>query len=130
MHCAADALSLRHVRVLHGRAEDLAKNPAHREKYGLVVSRAVARLNILAELCLPFVKAGGIFAAYKGPESAQEITEAQHALHLLGGQVHSIQNYRLPQQMGERSLIIIEKINKTPEQYPRKAGIPSKKPLI
>lgn len=123
------ALGLENIKALHARAEDAGRDKACREQYGLAVSRAVARLNVLAELCLPFVKPGGSFIAYKGPDGEQEADEANGAITRLGGLLREVYHYSLPEGMGERTLIIIEKVRPTPVIYPRKAGIPEKKPL-
>lgn len=101
----------------------------YRRQFPLVVSRAVARLKVLCELCLPFVTLGGYFVAYKGPEGNVELVEAQNALRELGGRVETIWPYTLPHGMGQRNLIIIKKERPTPEKYPRRAGIPERKPL-
>jgi 16S rRNA (guanine527-N7)-methyltransferase len=108
--------------VLHGRAEDLARLQQYREAFPLVVSRAVAPMNTLAELCLPFV-------AYKGPEGKKEAEKARQALAVLGCKNYHIFAYRLPEKMGERMLLLLKKEEATPEKYPRKAGLPAKKPL-
>lgn len=123
-----DKLQLQ-VNCLHGRAEDYGKDGAYREMYQLVVSRAVAKLNVLLELCLPFVAVGGHFVAYKGPEGESELAAAKDALRELGGSPVQVWHYELPQQLGQRSLIIIRKDQVTPAKYPRKAGVPAKRPL-
>jgi 16S rRNA (guanine527-N7)-methyltransferase len=122
-------LSLEQVSFLHGRAEDLGQESKLREKYPLVVSRAVAKMPVLLELALPFVALGGYFIAYKGPEGATELQEAENALQELGGSLHKLWHYDLPQQFGKRSLIVIKKEHVTPEKYPRRAGVPAKRPL-
>ncbi|NLM51652.1 MAG: 16S rRNA (guanine(527)-N(7))-methyltransferase RsmG [Firmicutes bacterium] len=122
-------LALKDVNVIHARAEDLAKEVNIREQFPLVVSRAVARLNVLLELCLPFVQVGGCFVAYKGPESEQEVEEAKLALQELGGEIAETWSYQLPGGMGERALIFVKKVKPTPAKYPRRAGIPAKRPI-
>lgn len=124
-----DELKLTNVRVINGRAEDLGKSTEHREKYDIVVSRAVADLCILCEYCVPFVKTGGVFAAWKGPGAYEEIKEAQNALQILNSSVIRTIPYILPDTEGERNIVIIKKEDSTPEKYPRRAGIPSKRPL-
>ena len=122
-------LLLENVAVIHGRAEDYGREYQYRERFPLVVSRAVARLNVLVELCLPFVEPGGIFAAYKGPEGDQECTEAENALKQLNSEVVQTWKYSLPENMGERVLILMRKNQPLSAKYPRKAGVPAKRPL-
>ena len=125
----AQELGLEQVVALHGRAEDFGRNQAYRERFPLVISRAVARLSVLCELCLPFVEPGGYFVAYKGPDGTAELVAAQTALKELGGRHELTLPYLLPQNMGQRLLILIKKEEATPIKYPRKAGIPEKRPL-
>ena len=125
---ASEQLHLQNVTVLNARAEDVAKDALHRECYDAVCARAVAQMNTLAEYCLPFVKKGGIFVAYKGGDVA-EIENAKHALSLLGGKIKQSYFYDLPQNYGSRSLIVVEKIKNTPEKYPRGNGKERKNPL-
>lgn len=125
--CAA--LQLPDVQTIHGRAEEFARKAEHRERYDLVTARAVARLPVLLELCLPFVKKGGLLIAMKGPELAQELAESEKALRLLGGRVRDVQTFKLRGGQYTRNLAIIEKTGATPKAYPRKAGTPQKKPL-
>ncbi|HEU4962425.1 MAG TPA: 16S rRNA (guanine(527)-N(7))-methyltransferase RsmG [Bacilli bacterium] len=114
-------------RAVHGRAEDFAKD--WREQYDQVTARAVARLNILAEFCLPYVKVGGHFIAMKGPDAENEISEAKRAFDVLGGKIVDVIKTSLPVEEGERNIIVVEKVKATPKQYPRKAGTPAKSPL-
>ena len=123
----AELLGIGNVSVLHGRAEDIGKNSEYREKFDLVVSRAVASMPVLLELVLPLVKEGGQFIAYKGPEVENEIKEAHNALKKLGGEVFEI--VKPDQETLEHVLLFVNKVGKTPDMYPRKAGTPSKKPL-
>lgn len=123
------ALSLNAITVLHGRAEDYGQQSTYREQFDIATARAVAKLPILAELCLPFVKPGGCFIALKGPEVQQELAESKQALTTLGGQVRTVETIALTQGQYERNLIVIEKIRPTPKKYPRRAGIPQKTPL-
>lgn len=123
------SLGLKGVSTLHSRAEDAAQNPLYREKFEIATARAVANLAVLSEYCLPFVKIGGYFAALKGPDAEDEIKQCENALKVLGGKVKDVIKYQLPQEMGSRSLILIEKIGRTPRKYPRKAGTPTKAPL-
>lgn len=116
------------VRTVAGRAEELAALPEHRECYDLIVSRAVARLNILAELCLPFAKVGGRFVALKGADGESELAEATVGIGKLGGRVMCVRAFTLL-NAGERVLIEIEKISPTPKEYPRAFGRIKKRPL-
>ena len=122
-------IGLQDVLCLHGRAEDAAHNPRFREKFDLAVSRAVAQLNILSEYCLPFVKTGGYFAALKSSKIDYELNDAEYAIKLLGGGNIETIDVKLPNGDG-RKLIYIKKIVRTPNQFPRKAGLPKKTPLI
>lgn len=124
-----EKLSLSGMKVLNLRAEEGAKRENLREKFDAVCARAVARLNTLTEYCLPFVKIGGVFIAYKG-ESAEELQEAERAIELLGGKVEEVIKYSLPEGCGERSLIIVRKIKTTPPAYPRGRGLERKKPIV
>ena len=124
-----DALGLEGVTTVHGRAEDLAADQNYREKYDYCVSRAVANLSTLSEYCLPFVKVGGSFISYKSGEIEEELSAAKKAIFLLGGQVKEVIPFRLDGTDINRSFVMIEKVKKTPKAYPRKSGIPSKKPL-
>lgn len=122
-------LGLKNTEVLQDRAEELGQNKKYRETYGKVLARAVAPLKVLLELSLPLTASGGIFIAYKGPRAMQEIQEAGRALELLGGKVEKVEDVEIPFQKEIRRLIIIKKISRTPEKYPRRPGVPEKKPL-
>lgn len=122
-------LALDQVTVLHGRAEDYARNEKMRERYDLCISRAVANLTILLEYCLPYVKIGGHFISYKTEKSEDELNNAQRATGLLGGLVVQSLSFDLPDSNISRILYIIEKVSCTPDKYPRKAGIPIRKPI-
>lgn len=122
-----EMLRLKDVQALHARAEDLAHDLKFRQTYDLCISRAVANLSTLSEYCLPFVKTGGIFAAYKTANSLDEIKDAGNAVKTLGGKIEDIKSYKINDL--NRKLVIIRKIKETPVQYPRKAGTPSRKPL-
>jgi 16S rRNA (guanine527-N7)-methyltransferase len=115
------------ITTVHGRAEDLGRNPDYRETFDVCVSRAVASLPVLLEYCLPFVKVGGTFIAYKGPEAEEEIKISSGALKKLGGKIDRV----VDESDGTYShnLIVITKSSSTPKSYPRKAGTPSKTPL-
>ncbi|MBQ6975711.1 MAG: 16S rRNA (guanine(527)-N(7))-methyltransferase RsmG, partial [Selenomonadaceae bacterium] len=122
-------LQLKNVTCLHGRAEDFAREKNLREKFDLVTSRAVARLNILAEYCLPFVKVGGTFAALKGKIFREEIAEAESAIKILGGGNVTFTEKILPNLPDVRAVIYVDKKISTPKKFPRKAGTPAKNPL-
>ncbi len=124
-------LGLKEITALHGRAEDLARDPGHRETYDYVVSRAVANMNTLSEYCLPFVKEGGYFLAYKSLEylSGGEREGSEKAIGLLGGRTVEVRQIDLPEWDAKRCLVFIRKESPTPKKFPRKAGLPSKEPL-
>lgn len=115
-------LDLKDTQAICGRAEDAAKD--HRERFDLAVSRAVAKLNVLCEYCLPFVRIGGIFVAQKGPDIEEEMKAAENAIDLLGGRLK--EKIKVPSGW----LVVIEKIKSTPKEFPRRTGIPAKKPLL
>ena len=122
-------LELENVEILSARAEDIGQDPRHREKYDWAVARAVAVLPVLAEYLLPLVRVGGGILAQKGESGAAESNLAQNAFKLLGGQLRQLVKVELPGVADERTLVVIDKIAATPRSYPRKAGLPSKKPL-
>ena len=122
-----EALQLKQVETVHGRAEELAKNKKYREQFDLCTSRAVANLSSLSEYCIPFVKEGGRFISYKSGEIEEEVDQAKRAIHVLGGKLDQVYKFDLHEQ--KRSFVIIEKVKKTPAVYPRKAGTPTKEPL-
>lgn len=124
-----DVLELEGVTTVHGRAEDLAADVNYREQYDYCVSRAVANLSTLSEYCLPFVKVGGAFISYKSGEIEEELSSAKKAIFLLGGQTKEVIPFQLDGTDISRSFVMIGKEKKTPKVYPRKSGIPSKKPL-
>lgn len=124
-----EALGLGNVSCVHGRSEDFARKPEYREKFDLCVSRAVANLSTLSELCIPFVKAGGRFISYKAGKSEQEIQAASGAVEKLGGRIEGITEFSLPDTDLDRVFVTIEKVKNTPKKYPRKAGTPGKEPL-
>ncbi|MCT1901745.1 16S rRNA (guanine(527)-N(7))-methyltransferase RsmG [Oceanobacillus sojae] len=125
----ANKLELTNVAFYHDRAENAGKNEVFREQYDLVTARAVARMSVLSELCLPFVKKGGYFIAMKGSQAKEELKAGKASIELLGGEVESIDTFSLPQDTGERSIIKVAKKRKTPKKYPRKAGLPNKEPI-
>lgn len=121
-------LGLRETIALHARAEDLAHNAAHRAQYDVAVARAVANLATLLEYALPFVRKGGVLIAQKGVAVNAEVRAATGALQLLGGRVREIVPVQLP-GLELRHLVVVEKAAATPQRYPRRAGVPERKPL-
>ena len=126
----AEELGMEGVTCVHGRAEDIARQKEHRDRYDLVTARAVARLAALNELCLPFARAGGVFAAMKGTDPTEEIEEAGRSLRELKGKVRRVVPMQLPLEKSERHVVLIDKLAATPRTYPRKAGTPVKQPLL
>lgn len=129
LNCVIDELELQNITAIHGRAEDYASNMEHREFYDMAVSRAVANLSTLSEYCLPFVKRDGIFVSYKSETLEEEVINATNAIQILGGRIMNKYSFYLPGTDIYRTLCFIEKVDSTPDKYPRKAGLPSKKPL-
>ena len=125
-----DNLGLTGIKTVHGRAEDAAKKAEYREQFDLSVSRAVANLASLTEYCLPFVKVGGKFVSYKSVSVDEEITQSKKAVYVLGGEIGKVEKFNLPESDMERALVIVEKKRSTPKKYPRKAGMPTKEPLV
>ncbi|MGG0824892.1 16S rRNA (guanine(527)-N(7))-methyltransferase RsmG [Paenibacillus turicensis] len=125
-----DTLGLQDVQLIHGRAEDVARQAGLRDSFDLVTARAVARLAVLNEFCLPFVKTGGIFAAMKGTDLKEEVKEATRSFKELNGKMKASYHFQLPQENADRHIIIIEKVGDTPKKYPRKAGTPLKSPIV
>ena len=149
-----DELHLSGIRAVHGRAEDAAADKSHREAYDIAVSRAVANMSTLSEYCLPFVKQGGILVAYKSEELVKpgmfdvskyasvlgnnlssysdksELDISSKAIKLLGGHIENVYEYTLPSTDFYRSLCVVRKSSKTSSRYPRKAGLPSKEPIL
>lgn len=125
----ADALGLQDVNFVHDRAETFGKGD-YRESYDIVTARAVARLTVLSELCLPLVKKGGQFIALKSSKGEKELDEAKFAINVLGGNVKETFNFELPEDAGERQMIVIDKRRQISKKYPRKPGTPNKSPLL
>ncbi|WP_416827905.1 16S rRNA (guanine(527)-N(7))-methyltransferase RsmG [Ectobacillus polymachus] len=125
----ANELQLENVAFYHDRAETFGRKEGMRESFDIVTARAVARLSVLSELCLPLVKAGGVFIAMKGAAANEEIENGMHAVQVLGGEIRDRNTFRLPIEESERNIIIIEKVRKTPKKYPRKPGTPNKLPI-
>lgn len=120
-------LGLSNVHPLHQRAEEHAKDK--REFYDVVTARAVARLNVLSELCLPLVKVGGYFLAMKSQETDEELKEASNAIKVLGGKIIEVKNVELPYSLGKRTVVIIKKEGPSPKKYPRQFSQIKNKPL-
>lgn len=130
LQTVSNELNLKHVNLIHGRAEDFGQNNKFREKYDICVSRAVAPLNVLSEYCIPFIKVGGIFIAYKSENISSEIENSRSAVRKLGCEIIEIKEINLPGTDIIRKIVITEKVETTNKKYPRKAGKPSKEPLI
>jgi len=122
-------LEIKNIKTIHCRAEDLGKDEKYRESFNWALSRAVAPVNILAEYTLPLCKKGGMTVFYKGPDYLKELKEADTAISLLGGRVEKSAKIKLPDSGEERNLIFIYKDRATPCKYPRRAGVPKKRPL-
>ncbi|WP_102264749.1 16S rRNA (guanine(527)-N(7))-methyltransferase RsmG [Mesobacillus jeotgali] len=122
-------LGLEGTTFIHDRAETFGQNPAHREKYEAVMARAVARMSVLSELCLPLVKVGGTFIAMKGNQAGEELQVGEKAISVLGGELKSAHSFTLPVEESERNILIINKQKPTPKKYPRKPGTPNKTPI-
>ncbi len=122
-------MDISNVKAIHGRAEYLAKKAALRENFDVCVSRAVANMSTLSEYCLPFVKIGGNFIAYKGPGCEAEVEGATKAIRTLGGGEVRIVSPQIGETSFDHRLVIVKKVNATPAAYPRKAGTPAKRPL-
>ena len=121
---------LKKIQAVHGRAEELAGKKEYRESFDLCVSRAVANLSSLSEYCLPYVEKGGLFVSYKSGNIQEELEAAGYAIQILGGRLKDTVKFKLPGSDMDRSLVVIEKIRETPARYPRRAGIPSREPLM
>jgi len=121
-------LNISNIEVIHSRAEDLAKKNEYREKFDLVVSRAVANLSTLSEYCVPFVKINGMFISYKADNVEEEVNKSKHAIKTLGAFLDGVRYVELDEST-KRSFVLVKKIEPTSKKYPRKAGIPSSLPL-
>lgn len=122
------SLELKGIKAVHGRAEDYARENVSRETFDLCVSRAVANISTLAEYCLPFVKTGGYFVAYKSGKIEEELKAGKGAIKKLSGEIDDVLSFRLPNS-DERSLVKIKKIANINKKYPRRSGLPSREPL-
>ena len=124
----AEELGLEGVHFYHGRAEDFAQDKKFRAQFDIVTARAVARMQVLSELTIPYLKVGGKLLALKASNAPEELTEAKNALNLLFSKVENNLSYTLPNG-DPRYITIVEKKKETPNKYPRKAGMPNKRPL-
>ncbi|MCF1684404.1 16S rRNA (guanine(527)-N(7))-methyltransferase RsmG [Tetragenococcus halophilus] len=122
-------LGLTEVYLFHDRAENFGQDLKNRASYDYVTARAVARLDVLCELCLPLVKKNGYFYALKAAKSQEELTDAKKAIATLGGKFIEDKQIYLPNTQDERNILVIEKTKETPKKYPRKPGLPNKKPI-
>lgn len=130
LQLVVDTLGLKDVNVIHARSEEAARNKKYREQFDFATARAVARLPILCEYCLPFVKKDGMFIALKGRQYEEEITEASKAIKILGGKLVKTMPVKLPEIDDKRAVIYVQKVKATPKTYPRKAGTPEKNPIL
>ena len=129
LNTVVDELGLADVSAIHGRAEEYGRDVVYRESFDLCVSRAVANLSTLSEFCLPFVKVGGYFVSYKSEKADIEYIEAKNAINLLSGGNVRIEDVIITDTDLTRKMVLIEKLSPMDDKYPRRAGIPLKKPL-
>lgn len=129
LQLVTDALGLKDVELVHGRAEEVARQKKYREKYTIAFSRAVAKMSVLSEYTLPFVKIGGYLVALKGRQYKEEIEQANNALQVLGSSIEAVKPVKLPGIDDIRAIIYVHKEKQTPAVYPRKAGTPERNPL-
>ncbi|WP_062238062.1 16S rRNA (guanine(527)-N(7))-methyltransferase RsmG [Fictibacillus sp. FJAT-27399] len=122
-------LELTDISLYHDRAETFGHRPDIREAYDLVMARAVARMSVLSELCLPLVKKGGHFLAMKGSQLPDEMKDSKKAVQMLGGSVKDVYSFKLPVENSDRYIVLVDKVKTTPKKYPRKPGTPNKNPL-
>ena len=124
-----EVLGAENVDVCARRAELAAREPCYRETFDAAVSRGVASLRVVSELCLPFCRLGGVTIAMKKGDIRQEVEEAAHAIDLLGGRLREVLPVEAPGLEDDRVLVVIDKVKLTPEKYPRRPGMPGKRPL-
>lgn len=129
-HHIVTRLGLDHVTILSERAEVVGQDPAHRQRYDLAVARAVARMPILMEYLLPLVHRNGQVMAMKGETAPAETQSASQAIHIMGGKLHKLVHVELPGVVEERFIVVVNKVAQTPEEYPRRTGVPSKTPIL
>lgn len=125
----ANELHLQNIRTVTERLEVIGKNKSYREQFDLVLARALGPLPVLLELAFPLVKKGGVLVAFKGPAYLEEINDAESAMRILKSDKPKVEHYELPRHMGDRFLLIFKKSRPTPNIYPRRVGMPKKKPL-
>lgn len=125
----SEDLGLEDVSFYHDRAETFGQNPQFRESFDYVTARAVARMSVLSELCLPLVKKNGTFIAMKASSTEQELIDGKKAIAVLGGKLREDIAFELPKEAGERHIVLIDKMKETPKKYPRQPGTPNKKPI-
>lgn len=125
----ADRLELQNVQVLAERAETVGQDPEHRQTYDLALARAVAQMPILMEYLLPLVHGNGLVMAMKGESAPAETQLSENAMRLMGGKLHKLIKIELPGVVEDRFIVVVNKIARTPEQYPRRVGVPAKSPL-
>lgn len=125
----SESLTLTNTQFIHARAEEFGQNNTYRESFDVVTARAVARLSVLTELCVPLVKPKGQFVALKAAAGAEELQDAKKAIHVLGVELKQAYEFELPTENSERTLYIFDKIKQTPKKYPRKPGTPNKTPI-
>lgn len=125
----AGELKLENVAFVHARAEEFGRNPKYREHFDVVTARAVARLSVLSELCIPLAKQGGLFVSMKGAAASEEMKDATRAVKLLGAVLQNEHEFLLPEENSERHIFVFEKKKQTPKKYPRKPGVPNKTPI-
>ncbi len=124
-----EKLGLEKIETIHSRAEEFGKNKKYRETFDVATSRAVANLSTLSEYLLPLVKEKGICICMKGGEIEEELERAKKAIKILGGKVLKVEKFELPKSSIKRSIVLLEKVEKTPDKYPRKPGTPAKEPI-
>lgn len=125
----SEQLGLDNMEFVHARAEEFGQNMKYREQFDVVTARAVARLSVLSELCIPLAKQGGFFVALKAAAGAEELKDAKKAISTLGAALKEEFSFLLPVEESERSLFVFDKIKQTPKKYPRKPGVPNKTPI-
>jgi 16S rRNA (guanine527-N7)-methyltransferase len=124
-----DRLGLKQVQAIHARSEQLGQDPGHREQYDWAVARAVAKMPTLAEYLLPLTRVGGAMLAQKGEDAAVEVQEADHAISTLGGEMRQLVPVELRGLAETRYLVVVDKVAPSPQRYPRRPGMPNKRPL-
>ena len=125
----SEELNLENMEFVHARAEEFGQQATYRERFDVVTARAVARLSVLSELCIPLAKQGGSFVALKAAAGAEELKDAKKAISTLGASLKEEFSFLLPVEESERSLFIFDKNKQTPKKYPRKPGVPNKTPI-